>query len=70
MYCVSRDRGWTSKQAEQLRAIVEDVDIAGAGDLDARNFFDVFELRFELFSDGAWVLFLARGLFDQFRQLE
>ena len=62
--------GWTSKQAEQPDAIEKDVDVTGARDLHARNFVDVFELRFELFGDGAWRLFLAGGLFDQFCELE
>jgi len=62
--------GWAGKQCEQLRTIVEDVDITRARDLDARNFFDVFELRLEFLGNSARVLFLARGLFDQFRQLE
>ena len=61
---------WTSKQAEQLRAIEEDIEITGAGDLDARDFVDVFQLRLEFFGDCAWRQFLAGGLFDEFREFE
>ena len=61
---------WHSEYAEEFRAIVKDVDVAGAGDLDARDFFNVFELSLELFRDVAWVLLFARGLFDQFCEFE
>jgi len=58
------------KDAEQFRAIVKDIDVTGARDLDARDFFDVFELSLELFRDAAGVLLFACGLFDQFCQFE
>jgi hypothetical protein len=61
---------WTSKQAEQSRAIEKDVDVTRAGNLHALDFVELFQTWFEFFGDCAWRLFLTGGLFDQFCELE
>src|SRR4029078_4350534 len=58
------------KYAEEVPAMVKDVDVAGASDLDARDFFNIFELSLELFRNCSGVLLFARGLFDQFCKFE
>ncbi len=61
---------FVAKQLQQFCAVEEDVDVTRARDLNPRNFRHAFQFRLELFGDRARRDLLARGLFDQFRELE
>src|SRR2546423_6219866 len=58
------------QRGEQKRAVVEDVEVARARDLDARDLRDRYEFLPQLFGDCARVPSLARRLLDALRQLE
>src|SRR5205085_87368 len=55
---------------EHERAVVEEVEITRARDLDARDLTGRLKLLFKLFGDGARVALLARRLLDALRKLE
>src|SRR5437588_9148235 len=58
------------QRGEQKCAVVEDIQVARAGDLDARDLRDRFEFLPQLFCDCSRVPALARRLLDALRQLE
>ncbi len=55
---------------EQTAPLEEEVEVARARDLDARDLLGGFEVLLQLFGDGARVALLARRLLDALRHLE